>query len=69
MFSGIVQEMGEVTEAGGGRLAVASHTVSLEHTWTVSPSLMLDFRAGVVRIASWAGSQVDANSTGWPMHM
>src|SRR5437879_19978 len=27
MFSGIVQEMGEVTEAGGGRLAVASHTV------------------------------------------
>jgi hypothetical protein len=44
-----------------------SHTVSFEHTWTVSPSLMLDFRAGVVRIASWAGSQVDANSSGWPM--
>ena len=28
MFSGIVQEIGEVTEAGGGRLAVASQTLA-----------------------------------------
>ena len=28
---------------------------------------MLDFRAGLVRTASWSGAQVDADSTGWPM--
>ena len=44
-----------------------SHTISLEHTWTASPSLMLDFRAGVVRVASWSPSVVNVNSSGWPM--
>jgi hypothetical protein len=44
-----------------------AYTTSFNHTWTVSPTLMLDFRAGLVRTASWSGAQVDADSTGWPM--
>ena len=28
---------------------------------------MMDFRVGLVRIASWSGAQVDADSSSWPM--
>ena len=37
-----------------------AYTTSFNHTWTVSPTPMLDFRAGLVRTASWSGAQVDS---------
>jgi hypothetical protein len=44
-----------------------SWTTALDHTWTASPSLMFDFRVGLVRSLSWSGAQVDADSSSWPM--
>lgn len=44
-----------------------SYTTTLEHTWTVSPTLMLDLRGGVVRILSWSGTSVNVDSSGWPI--
>ena len=46
-----------------------AHTASLDHTWTVTPTTLLTFRGGVVRLASTGGSSVDdsVDSSGWPM--
>jgi hypothetical protein len=44
-----------------------AYTVSVVHPWMISPSTMLEFRVGLVRISSISGSQVDANTSTWPM--
>jgi hypothetical protein len=42
-----------------------SHTVSLDHTWTLSPTTLLMFRGGVVRRNLQSGSEVDADASNW----
>src|SRR6185436_1475402 len=44
-----------------------SHTASLNHTWTVKPTMLLDVRIGVVRISSFSEQQVAVDTTAWPM--
>jgi len=46
-----------------------AHTISLEHTWTMTPTTLLTLRGGFVRLASTGGSSVDGSidASGWPM--
>ena len=44
-----------------------AHTFSLDHTWTVSPTTLLNLRAGVVRTVSFSGSEVDVDASTWPL--
>ncbi|HWB99194.1 MAG TPA: carboxypeptidase regulatory-like domain-containing protein [Bryobacteraceae bacterium] len=43
-----------------------AHTVSADHTYTLTPTSILSFRAGVMRRASISGTQVDADASAWP---
>ncbi|HZT29021.1 MAG TPA: TonB-dependent receptor [Bryobacteraceae bacterium] len=40
-------------------------TISLEHTWTVTPTLVFTARAGMVRYISLSGQSVNADSSNW----
>ncbi|HWB99170.1 MAG TPA: hypothetical protein VG672_20820, partial [Bryobacteraceae bacterium] len=42
-----------------------AYTASVDHTWTLSPTTVLNFRGGVVRPVSYTGSEVDADSSNW----
>jgi hypothetical protein len=42
-----------------------SHTFTLDHTWAMTPSTVVNFRAGVVRRTSFSGNMVDADASGW----
>ena len=42
-----------------------SHTVGLDHTWTVTPTTVLNLRGGVVRRTSFSGNKVNADAAGW----
>jgi hypothetical protein len=46
-----------------------AHTVSLDHTWTLTPTSIINFRGGLVRLASTGGSAIDnaIDSSSWPM--
>ncbi len=46
-----------------------AHTVSIDHTWTITPTTLLTFRGGLVRLASTGGSSVDGSidASGWPL--
>ncbi len=46
-----------------------SHTVSAEHTVTLSPSTILNLRGGLVRLGTDGGSSIDSSidTSGWPM--
>ncbi len=44
---------------------ITSHTASLEHTWTMTPTTVLSLRGGLVRSTSTRGSEVDADSSNW----
>lgn len=43
-----------------------AHTIALDHTITVTPTSILNVRAGAVRRSFISGSQVDADATSWP---
>lgn len=46
-----------------------AHTVSVDHTVTITPSAILNLRGGAVRLSQTGGSSVDSSidSAGWPM--
>ncbi len=44
-----------------------AYTVSLDHTFTLNPTTILNFRGGVVRSYSLSGSAVDVDASGWPI--
>ncbi len=44
-----------------------AHTISIDHNWTVTPTSLLNFRAGLVRWVQFSESQVAADSSNWPM--
>jgi hypothetical protein len=52
-----------------GFTANTAYTASADHTWTITPSTLLNIRAGVVRSDSTGGSGVDdsVDASGWPM--
>ncbi len=43
-----------------------AHTLSLDHTYAVTPTTILNFRAGAMRRNAISGSQVNADAAGWP---
>jgi hypothetical protein len=43
-----------------------AYTVALDHTYTVAPTMILGFRAGLMRRVSLAGSRVLADASDWP---
>jgi len=42
-----------------------AHTATLDHTWTMTPTTIVNFRGGVVRRFSSGGSLVDADGSDW----
>ena len=42
-----------------------AHTVTLDHTWVMTPTTIVNFRGGVVRRFSSGGSLVDADGSDW----
>lgn len=42
-------------------------TLSVDHTWTLTPTTILNFRGGVVRSRSETGQAVDVDASGWPI--
>lgn len=44
-----------------------SVTVSFDHIWTMNPTSILEFRAGVVRLAAYSEQQVAANTTSFTL--
>lgn len=44
-----------------------AHTISVEHTWTLSPTSLLNLRGGLVRATSFNESQVDVDGSAWPL--
>ncbi len=44
-----------------------SVTASINHVWTMTPSTILELRAGIVRMSSYSGQQVSANTTSFPL--
>jgi hypothetical protein len=42
-----------------------SYTASVEHNWTLAPTMILNMRAGFVRVHSVSGSEVNADASGW----
>ncbi|MCC6861159.1 MAG: carboxypeptidase regulatory-like domain-containing protein [Bryobacterales bacterium] len=45
----------------------SAYTVSVDHTWTLNPTTLLSFRAGVVRTVSFSGQEVDVDASSWPL--
>ena len=43
-----------------------SWTTAVEHTYTVTPTTILNLRGGLVRFISSTGSEVDADASSWP---
>lgn len=43
----------------------SAYTASIDHTWTLSPTTILNLRGGAVRSITARGNQVDADSSGW----
>ena len=44
-----------------------SHGASLDHTWTLNPTTVLNLRGGIVRYTAFSGQEVEADSSAWPM--
>ncbi len=42
-----------------------AYTTTLDHTWTLSPTTILNLRGGAVRAMSFRGATVDADAAGW----
>ncbi len=42
-----------------------AYTIAVDHTWTLSPSAILNLRGGVVRAITARGNEVDADSSSW----
>ncbi|HWB99844.1 MAG TPA: carboxypeptidase regulatory-like domain-containing protein, partial [Bryobacteraceae bacterium] len=42
-----------------------AYTASVEHDWTMSPTTIFTFRAGIVRSRTFSGSTVEVNDSGW----
>lgn len=45
----------------------SAYTASLEHTFVLTPTTILNFRGGVVRSISLSGNQVNVDSSSWPL--
>lgn len=45
--------------------AVDAYTASVEHNWTMSPTSIFTFRAGVVRSKTYSGTSVDVDASSW----
>jgi outer membrane receptor protein involved in Fe transport len=45
--------------------SIDAKTISVEHTWTVTPSTVFNARLGAVRLVNLSGSQVVADSSTW----
>jgi hypothetical protein len=45
--------------------SVDAKTVTLEHSWTLTPSMVFNARLGLVRLVSLSGSSVVADSSSW----
>jgi hypothetical protein len=43
-----------------------AHTVSVDHTYTLTPTTLLNARAGLVRRSAISGSEVDVDAGSWP---
>jgi outer membrane receptor protein involved in Fe transport len=46
---------------------IAAKTVSLGHTWMWTPVTIVNLRAGLVRQIPFSGSEVDVDTSGWPL--
>lgn len=44
---------------------ITAKTLALEHTWTLTPTTILNFRGGVVRQIPYSGSEVDVDTASW----
>ncbi|MBK9167637.1 MAG: TonB-dependent receptor [Bryobacterales bacterium] len=42
-----------------------AYTVTVDHTWTITPSTILNVRGGTVRAMTFRGTEVDADSSAW----
>ncbi|MBI4875767.1 MAG: carboxypeptidase regulatory-like domain-containing protein [Acidobacteria bacterium] len=42
-----------------------AHTITLDHTWTMTPTTVVNFRGGVVRRVYAGGGLVEADASGW----
>ena len=42
-----------------------SHTMTVDHTWTMTPSTVVNLRGGVVRRTWFSGNMVDADASNW----
>lgn len=44
-----------------------AYTGSLDHTWTLNPTTIVNLRGGIVRSYSLTGSEVDVDASDWPI--
>lgn len=44
-----------------------SVSAAISHVWSISPTTILEVRGGVVRMSSYSGQQVSANTTNFPL--
>ena len=42
-----------------------AYTASIEHTWVLAPTTILNIRGGAVRSTAFAGSEVDVDTSSW----
>jgi hypothetical protein len=42
-----------------------SHTASVDHTWTMTPTTVVNLRGGIVRRTSFSGPKVEADASSW----
>lgn len=46
---------------------ITAKMLSIQHTWTATPTTLVNFRGGIVRQIPFVGSEVDADSSNWPL--